>query len=110
MLHALEGLSTRDQLCMMKNLDDSSINFLKNCLSCIVHDHPLLRLCGSDRKQALHILKREEKNLRYLVHEKNGTRVRGMIKKQKGKGFIISSLIAAAIPLISSLIQKLIKK
>ena len=51
-----------------------------------------------------------QKTLKKVANSASSKHVVGIIKKQKGEGFLISALISAAVPLITSLLSKSMKK
>jgi len=89
---------------------DNVIKFLIKCVKGIVENDAHFQLSNTEKNKAKKIMSPFKNEFRTIASSrKRGSIIKSM-KQQHGRGVIISSLIAAAIPLISSLVSKLFKK
>ena len=88
------------------------INFLLKCLAAIIRKDPLMHehICSADRQTAKKLMYPFKNEYMHLANFKSHPKIIREIKSQKGTGIILSSLIAAAIPLITSLVESIVKK
>ena len=108
-MHSLNSIPPRKQMHILKNLDDAGLSFLNDCLTCILKGHSRhLKLKPKDRKLATKMWLPYRTKLQTMSDPKHRYRVLRGIRRQTGEGLIFSALIAAAIPLITNLISKLI--
>jgi len=92
--------------------NENIINFLLNCLSAIVHKNPDMHkhICPTNLAKAKTIMSPFKQEFLDMTRANRRGEVIHQIKTQKGGGFLLSGLLAAAIPLISTLIEKILKK
>jgi len=88
------------------------INFLLKCIAAIIKNDPLMHehICSADKQIAKKLMYPFKNEYLHLANFKYHPNVIQEIKSQKGTGIILSSLIAAAIPLITSLVESIMKK
>ena len=88
------------------------INFLLKCIAAIIRKDPLMHehICSADKQTAKKLMYPFKNEYIHLANFKYHPKIIREIKSQKGTGIILSSLIAAAIPLITSLIESIVKK
>lgn len=111
LLHMLNSIKNmKNTVEIVKNMDEKNLTFLTNCLSALVRGETQFRMKNTDRERAQKILKPYQKTLRKVANSTSSKHVVDIIKKQKGEGFLISALISAAIPLITSLLSSKMKK
>lgn len=110
-LHSLNSVRPKKQMELVKHLDKESQKFLTECMACLVNGNSRhLRLKDKEKKLAQKAWAPYQKTLKKMSNPKNKTRVLKGLKKQTGEGFIMSAIISAAIPLITTLVQKLMGK
>jgi len=86
------------------------IKFLIKCVRGIVENDNNFKMNDSEKIKARKIMTPFKTEFRALASPGRKTKMIQSMKEQRGSGVIISSLIAAAIPLITSLVSKLFKK
>ena len=107
LLHMLSSIKNlKNTVEIVKNMDEKNLTFLTNCLSALVRGEGQFRMKNSEKEQAQKILKPYQKTLKKVANSASSKHVVGIIKKQKGEGFLISALLSAAVPLITSLLMK----
>ena len=109
-LPIMQQLDKEPNVSVLKTVEDDCLHFLVKCVSCFVNEHPKFRLLKKDRAEAKQKMHPYKKHFLSIGNNKHRNKIVKMVKKQNGRGLIISSLIAAAIPLITGFIQKMLKK
>ena len=94
----------------LHSLNKGTVVFIIKCLSCIIHDKSRFRLSSSQRERVKTLMYPYKKDYTQLANLNNISRIHNSIQKQHGRGVFLSGLITAAIPLISSLLKKILKK
>lgn len=107
-LHSLNSVKPKKQMHLMKHLDKNTLGFLSECLACIVNGNSRhLRLKEKEKKLAQKAWSPYQKTLKKMSNPKNKATVLKGLQRQTGEGFLMSAILSAAIPLITTLIQKL---
>lgn len=110
-IDAIQKIPQSHQPTLFSHLNDETLLFLTKCVSCILNGDPHFHLSKAEKAEVAHCLKPHQKILEYIATPKNQKLILRKIKKpQLGEGFLISALLSAATPLISSLIQNAISK
>jgi len=110
LVYCLNNLSINEQVCIIKHLDKDSINFLTDCLRHIVSQNSRhLKLTANEKQFAAQLWKQHEKVLK-KIGRTNKSKIVHSIHKQTGDGTIISALLTAILPLVTSMIAKLFEK
>jgi len=94
----------------LKHYKKNQTKFICRCMKNILQEHPDFKLSKKNKVKLTKLMLPHKNKYRFIGDNKNLNKVHTMIKSQKGEGLIISSLIAAAIPLITKLVSKLVKK
>ena len=111
LVHSLNSVSPKKQMHIMKNLDPAALTFLTKCMSCVLNGSSSnLKLKPNQRKLAQRSWEPYKKEMKKIANTKNHAMVVKRIRRQTGEGFILSAILSAAIPLISTLIQKAFTK
>lgn len=88
----------------MRTMHPDLIYFLLKCITDLIHHQKCFKFTPNQKKEVSHILKPyKKKYFKIADHKKRGHNVKQI---QKGKGFLISSLIAAVAPMVLSLVKK----
>lgn len=106
----LESMPYENQLKLVRSLPSNQLNFLARCLHCLIYNQTRLRLTPSERTRVRSVLQPHHKELKYISSAGQGDKLSKQLRRQTGRGFLLSALITAAIPLISSVINKLLGK
>ena len=99
-----------EQLAMIPTLKPAKLKFLAKCLGCIVNQDPKFKLSSSEKATIKKSYSPHQTDLIKLVRGAGNRSIQGHIRKQTGRGILLSTLIGAAIPLITKLIQKIAGK
>lgn len=110
-VHSLNSVPPRNQMQILKHLDSNSLEFLTECLSAIVKGNSRhLRLKDKNKKKAQKIWAPYQKTLKKMSNPKYKANVLKGLQRQTGEGFLMSAVISSVIPLIASMINKLVGK
>ena len=110
-MHSLNSVPPKKQMHILKNLDPATLTFLTKCMSCVINGTSQnLKLKKSQRKLAQRVWEPYKKEMKKMSDPKKRTVVVKGIQRQTGEGFILSAILSAAIPLITTLIEKVFTK
>lgn len=88
----------------MRTMHPDLIYFLLKCITDLIHHHKCFKFTPRQKKEISFILKPyKKKYVKIADPKKRGQNVKLI---QKGKGFLISSLIAAVAPIVLTLVKK----
>ena len=110
LVYCLNNLPINEQVCMIQHLDRDSMKFLISCLCRILKQNSQhLKLNKNQKASAKKLWKNHEKVFKKIEKTNKGKIIQN-INKQTGDGPVISALLSAVLPLITSLISKLFEK
>ena len=110
-MRIVNGLPPAQQMHLMKYFNDDSIAFLNKCLASLVNgSSPHLKLKRDEQQLAQTAWLPYKKQLKRLSNEDNHGQVLARIRKQTGEGVMFTALLSAAIPLITNLIEQIVRR
>lgn len=111
LIHSLNSVPPKKQMQLLKHLDKNSLEFLTECLTAIVKGNSRhLRLKDKNKKRAQKVWAPYQKTLKKMSNPKHKAVVLKGLQRQTGEGFIMSAVLSAVIPLITTLMSKLFGK
>ena len=93
----------------LSTLNKQTLKFLLSCISCLINNHPFFTLKNEEKAAVKEIMLPYKKYFVTIANPNKKNNVLTAVKKQTGRGVILSSLIASAIPLISTILKKILK-
>ena len=110
LVYFLNNLPISEQVWLIRHLNRDAIKFLTACLCHILKQNSRhLKLSPTQKRSAKKMWKQHEKVLKKIGCA-NKEKIIQDIYKQKGDGPIITALLSAVLPLITTLISKLTEK